>query len=65
MSESCTNCRFGHTTEETHFCRFDPPEFVPPCGSQIKPVRAYGWCGKWESTKTKRRTSAVTNGDRQ
>jgi hypothetical protein len=57
MTDTCATCRFGHTVEETRFCRFDPPEFVPPSGSQIKPVRADGWCGKYEKEQKRRTTT--------
>lgn len=59
MTETCSNCRFGHampwSTETASgvntFCREQPPEFVPPNSSALKPVAPDGWCGKW-FTKT-------------
>lgn len=59
MTETCSNCRFGH--EIAHeagkdtFCRERPPEFVPPNSSALKPVRPEGWCGKWVSAKPVKR----------
>jgi hypothetical protein len=57
MTDTCSNCRFGHLipwSSETSggkdlFCRIDPPEFVPPSGSTLKPVRQDGWCGRHET----------------
>ncbi len=59
MTDNCNSCRFGHKipwsseTSEGHdlFCRLDPPEFIHPNGSALKPVRLDGWCGKHESTR--------------
>jgi hypothetical protein len=59
MTDTCSNCRFHHSipwTSETgqgidHFCRFDPPQFVPPINGHLLPVRADGWCGKWQKGK--------------
>lgn len=62
MTETCSNCRFGHVvTYEVEdridaytACREQPPEFIPPIGSQLKPVQPDGWCGRWTAKKAKR-----------
>lgn len=57
MTDNCTTCRFSRMIEDTLFCCFDPPEFVPPNGSISKPVRAEGWCGKYEKVQKRKTTT--------
>lgn len=51
MTETCSTCRFGHIIPhegvENTCCRIDPPEFIPPNSTCLKPVQPTGWCGKW------------------
>lgn len=62
MPETCSNCKFGHaipwTTETASgvntFCRRDPPEFLPPGSSTLKPAAPDGWCGQWATAKARR-----------
>lgn len=62
MTETCSNCKFGHivpyTTETAEgvntYCREKPPEFIPPNMSDLKPVRSDGWCGQWAPVKARR-----------
>lgn len=52
MTETCRNCRFGHLIPyegvDNNYCRLNPPEFLPPGNSQLKPVNPEGWCGQWQ-----------------
>ena len=62
MIPTCSICRFGHTipwTTETEsgvntFCRLNPPEFLPPGSTALKPVDPKGWCGQWAAAKARR-----------
>lgn len=58
MTDTCATCRFSQQFEGMHFCCFDPPEFIPPNSTSLKPVRAEGWCGKHDEKvqKPKRTT---------
>ncbi len=67
MPENCSNCHYGHVLPwqstdvntgeivkgENTFCRFDPPEFIPPATSTLKPAPPNGWCGKWARSTAK------------
>lgn len=47
MTDTCATCRFSQVHEGTTFCCYDPPEFIPPNSTALKPVRAEGWCAKF------------------
>jgi hypothetical protein len=57
MTDDCANCRFSQVFESMTFCCFDPPEFIPPNSTALKPVRAEGWCGKHEKVQKRRTTT--------
>ena len=57
MADHCPTCRFSRLLEDMHFCCFDPPEFIPPNSTTLKPVRTDGWCGKYEKVQKRRTTT--------